>query len=66
MNDIVPLFPLSSSALPALVTAAGDRAGIRFPEFFAAQIHNPHTRCATRGLWLTWCQSQGVLSLTAV
>jgi hypothetical protein len=33
-------------ALPALVTAAGDRAGSRFFEFFAAQIRNPHTRRA--------------------
>lgn len=29
--------------VPALVSAASDRAGIRFLEFFAANIRNPHT-----------------------
>ena len=32
--------------LPELVAAAGERAGIRFLEFFAANIRNPHTRRA--------------------
>ena len=32
--------------LPALVAAAGERAGMRFVEFFAANIRNPHTRRA--------------------
>jgi integrase/recombinase XerC len=40
------LVPTSSSALPALIAAAGERASIRFLEFFAANIHNPHTRRA--------------------
>ena len=40
------LAPLPSSVLPALVAAAGERASIRFLEFFAANIRNPHTRRA--------------------
>ena len=40
LNQIVAI---SSSALPALVAAAGKRARIRFLEFFAANIRNPHT-----------------------
>jgi integrase/recombinase XerC len=32
--------------LQALVHAAGERAGMRFLEFFAANIRNPHTRRA--------------------
>jgi hypothetical protein len=28
---------------PALVVAAGERAGVRFLEFFAEAIRNPHT-----------------------
>jgi hypothetical protein len=40
------LFPISSSGLPTLVVAAGDRAAIRFLEFFAANIRNPQTRRA--------------------
>ena len=43
MNQLVPL---RSSALPELVAAAGERAGMRFLEFFAANIRNPHTRRA--------------------
>jgi hypothetical protein len=35
--------------VPALVTAAGERATIRFLEFFAGTIRNPNTRRAYRG-----------------
>ena len=34
--------------LPALVAAAGDEAGLRFLEFFAAAIRNVNTRRAYR------------------
>jgi hypothetical protein len=37
---------LTSPALPVLVTAAGERASMRFLEFFAANIRNAHTRQA--------------------
>ena len=37
---------ITARSLPALVAAAGDRAGLRFMEFFAANIRNPHTRRA--------------------
>ena len=43
MNELAPL---SSAALPAVVVAAGDRASMRFLEFFSATIRNPHTRQA--------------------
>ena len=69
MNALVPLSPPSSPALPVLVAAAGDRAGVRFLEFFAAQIRNPHTRRAyarTVGEFLSWCESIGVASLPAI
>ena len=36
----------SVRALPVLVASAGERAGMRFLEFFAANIRNPHTRHA--------------------
>lgn len=66
MNQLVPLF---GSALPALVSAAGERAGERFLEFFTANIRNPHTRRAyAYGAkeFLTWCESAGVSSIAAV
>jgi site-specific recombinase XerD len=67
MNQLVPL--TSSQALPAIVTAAGEGAQIRFLEFFAASIRNAHTRRAYAGAvgeFLAWCESKGVASIAAV
>jgi site-specific recombinase XerD len=67
MNHLV----LSPPALPipALAAAAGERAQIRFLEFFAANIRNIHTRRAyaqaTRE-FLAWCESAGVASIIDV
>jgi hypothetical protein len=36
----------NGAAVPALVAAAGERASMRFLEFFPANIRNPHTRRA--------------------
>ncbi|KVR84403.1 tyrosine-type recombinase/integrase [Burkholderia vietnamiensis] len=52
-----------------LVTVAGERAGVRFLEFFASAIRNPHTRRAyarAAGDFLTWCVGAGVPSIEAV
>jgi site-specific recombinase XerD len=56
-------------AVPALIAAAGDRAALRFLEFFAASIRNPHTRRAySRAVadFMAWCEDHGVSSITAV
>jgi hypothetical protein len=66
MNQVALLRP---TALPALVAAAGDRASMRFLEFFAANIRNPHTRRAyyrAAEEFLAWCASAGVPSIGAV
>src|SRR5271170_363427 len=66
MNQLVPI---GSPALPALVAVAGERAGMRFLEFFAANIRNPHTRRAyarAADEFLGWCASVGVPSIAAV
>jgi site-specific recombinase XerD len=63
------LVPLSPPALPPLVAATGDRAGIRFLEFFTATIRNPHTRRAyvrAVGDFLSWCADAGVPALGGV
>ena len=63
------LDPIAASTLPVLVTTAGDRAEIRFLEFFAANIRNPHTRRAYSravGEFLTWCADAGVPSIAGV
>jgi site-specific recombinase XerC len=55
--------------MPALVTAAGERASMRFLEFFAANIRNPHTRRAyyrAADEFLAWCAAAGVPSIAAV
>ncbi len=55
--------------LPILVAAAGERASIRFLEFFALTIRNPHTRRAYgRAVtdFLAWCEDHAVLSIAAV
>jgi site-specific recombinase XerD len=58
-----------TDALPGLVAAAGERAGIRFLEFFAAGIRNAHTRRAyarAAADFLAWCEIAGVVSIAAV
>jgi site-specific recombinase XerC len=59
----------TAPTLPALVAAAGERASIRFLEFFAANIRNPHTRRAyyrAAEEFLAWCAAAGVPSIAAV
>src|ERR1700736_331000 len=54
------------SRLPELIAAAGERASMRFLEFFAANIRNPHTRRAyyrAAEEFLAWCASVGVPSI---
>ncbi len=61
--------PRPGPVLPALVAAAGERAGTRFLEFFASTIRNPHTRRAyARAVadFLAWCEEHGVPSIAAV
>jgi hypothetical protein len=44
-SSLVPL-TTAQGQVPALVAASGELAGMRFLEFFAANIRNPHTRRA--------------------
>lgn len=71
MNQLTPIRPPvpQTDALPQLIIAAGDRASLRFLEFFAAQIRNPHTRRAYgRAVagFMAWCSDVGLSSITAV
>ena len=68
MNQLVPINS-SAAVLPVLVAVAGERASMRFLEFFAVNIRNPHTRRAYyRAVteFLAWCASIGVPSIAAV
>jgi hypothetical protein len=60
---------MKSASVSVLVLAAGERAGIRFLEFFASAIVNPHTRrpyARAAGDFLSRCAGAGVSSITAV
>src|SRR3546814_9471121 len=68
MNQLAPL-PSPALVLPALIAAADERARLRFLEFFAVTIRNPHTRRAyarAAGDFLAWCEARGVASLAGV
>src|ERR1700710_1992455 len=59
----------AAHVVPALIAASGERAGLRFLEFFASNIRNPHTRRAySRAVadFLTWCEDHGVASIATV
>ena len=54
---------------PILVSRAGERAQLRFLEFFTANIRNRNTRRAyaqARGEFLAWCEDHRVPSIAAV
>jgi hypothetical protein len=74
-GELVPMPTAASVALrladdvPVLITAAGEQASMRFLEFFAANIRNPHTRRAYARAaeeFLAWCADAGVPSIGAV
>jgi integrase/recombinase XerC len=67
MNQLSPI--AGSKHLSPIVMAAGEHAHLRFLEFFAASIRNPHTRRAYAnavGEFLAWCEERGVASIAAV
>ena len=67
MTVLVPL--ASSPAFPPIVVEAGAQTQMRFLEFFAATIRNPHTRRAyARGVGdlLHWCAEVGVTTLPQI
>lgn len=67
MNGLV--LSSGSMPIPVLVGQAGERAGMRFLEFFTANIRNLNTRRAyarAANEFLTWCADVGVPDLAAV
>src|SRR5271169_6124898 len=68
MSDLAARYSVHST-LPALISAVGKHASLRFLEFFAANIRNKHTRRAYAQAareFLTWCESAGVASIVDV
>jgi hypothetical protein len=55
--------------LPALIAGNGDRAALRFLEYFTVDIRNRSTRAAyarAAADFLRWCEGQGIGELTAI
>ncbi len=51
------------AGVPAVIMAAGKKAGVRFIEFFTANIRNPNTRRAYHRAccdFFRWCESRGL------
>jgi hypothetical protein len=61
--------PAPALPVPVLIAAAGERASLRFVDFFTAHIRNPNTRAAygvaVRSLF-TWLEMQGVAELAEI
>jgi hypothetical protein len=57
-GNALVIIPAAEAPVPALVTAAGERASVRLVEFFAANIGSPHMRRAyyrAADKFLAWC-----------
>lgn len=68
MNALAFVSP-AGPGLPAIVATADHRAQLRFLEFFAAEIRNPHTRRAyarAAGDFLAWAGERRAGSLAAI
>jgi site-specific recombinase XerD len=57
--EIIPAVPSRKIPVPAIIAAAGDKAGEHFLEFFAATIRNKNTRAAyvqAIAQFCRWCE----------
>lgn len=71
MKDIkaIARYQHPDTSLPALITGAGDRAALRFLEYFTVNIRNRNTRAAyarAAADFLQWCEGQGIGELRRV
>ena len=60
----LPVPGLSELVVPSPVMAEGERAAVRYVEFFTAQIRNPNTRAAyarAASAFFGWCEAHGDL-----
>src|SRR5437764_1122304 len=64
ISDFRQVVAAAMGPLPSLIVNAGDRARVKFVEFFTAQIRNRHTRksyaIAVRSFF-AWCEERGLL-----
>jgi hypothetical protein len=61
--------PAIGMPVPAMIALAGDRAALRFIDFFTAHIRNPNTRAAygvAVRAFFDWLEMNGVAELAAI
>jgi site-specific recombinase XerD len=66
---LVHVVPSADLRLPSLIAVAGDRAALRFLEYFTVNIRNRNTRAAyarAAADFLGWCEGQGISELGRV
>lgn len=66
---MLPTINLPSLTMPPIVAEAQPHVHMRFLEFFAANIRNPHTRRAYAKAardFLSWCHGHGVRNLADI
>jgi integrase/recombinase XerD len=69
MSDLAVTRSTAGPVLPALIAGAGDRASLRFLEFFTVNIRNWNTRAAyarAASAFLRWCEGRGIDALGRV
>ena len=69
MPDLSLTRNTAGPVLPALIAGAGDRAALRFLEYFTVNIRNRNTRAAyarAAADFLQWCEGQGIDALGRV
>jgi integrase/recombinase XerD len=69
VTALVAAKPSTELHLPALITGTGERAALRFVEFFTVTIRNHNTRAAyarAAAVFLRWCEGQGIDALGRV
>jgi site-specific recombinase XerD len=68
-TSVTIIEPVTGMPVPAMIALAGDRAALRFIDFFTAHIRNPNTRAAygvaVRGFF-TWLEMRGISELGAI
>jgi site-specific recombinase XerD len=68
-QPLIIIEPATGMPVPAMIAAAGERASLRFIDFFIANIRNPNTRAAygvsVRGFF-NWLETCGLAELGAI
>jgi site-specific recombinase XerD len=66
---IIIIEPAAQLPVPAMIACAGERASLRFIDFFTAHIRNPNTRAAygvAVRSFFAWLELQGLVELSEI